>query len=36
LCGLQNISFTDNEDDIEGRTDKVRGLALRTEFPKKA
>jgi protein PhnA len=25
-----------NEDQIEGRTDKVKGLVLRTEFLKKA
>jgi protein PhnA len=28
--------LTDNEDEIEGRTDKVKGLVLRTEFLKKA
>jgi hypothetical protein len=29
-------SITDNADEIEGRTDKVKGLVLRTEFLKKA
>jgi hypothetical protein len=28
--------LTDNADEIEGRTDKVKGLVLRTEFLKKA
>ncbi len=32
----KNIHLTDNEDEIEGRTDKVKGLVLRTEFLKKA
>ncbi len=31
---IKNIHLTDNE--IEGRTDKVKGLVLRTEFLKKA
>ena len=33
---IKNIHLTDNEDEIEGRTDKVKGLVLRTEFLKKA
>jgi protein PhnA len=33
---IKNIQPTDNEDEIEGRTDKGKGLALRTEFLKKA
>ena len=33
---VKNIRLTDNEDEIEGRTDKVKGLVLRTEFLKKA
>ncbi len=33
---IRNIHLTDNEDEIEGRTDKVKGLVLRTEFLKKA
>jgi hypothetical protein len=33
---VQNVYFTDNEDEIEGRTDKVEGRVLRTEFLKKA
>ena len=32
---IRNIHLTDNEDEIEGRTDKVKGLVLRTEFLKK-
>jgi protein PhnA len=32
----QGIHLTDNADEIEGRTDKVKGLVLRTEFLKKA
>jgi protein PhnA len=32
---IKNIHLTDNEDEIEGRTDKVKGLVLRTEFLKK-
>jgi protein PhnA len=31
-----NIHLTDNDDEIEGRTDKVKGLVLRTEFLKQA
>ena len=34
--GDQDIHLTDNEDEIEGRTDKVKGLVLRTEFLKKS
>jgi protein PhnA len=33
---IKNIRLTDNEDEIEGRTDKVKGLVLRTEFLRKA
>jgi protein PhnA len=33
---IKNIDLTDNEDEIEGRTDKVKGLVLRTEFLKKS
>ena len=33
---IRNIHLTDNADEIEGRTDKVKGLVLRTEFLKKA
>jgi protein PhnA len=32
---IRNIYLTDNEDEIEGRTDKLKGLVLRTEFLKK-
>ena len=32
---IRNIHLTDNEDEIEGRTDKVKGLVLRVEFLKK-
>jgi protein PhnA len=32
----KNIHLTDDSDAIEGRTDKVKGLVLRTEFLKKA
>ena len=33
---IRNIHLTDNEDEIERCTDKVKGLVLRTEFMKKA
>ena len=33
---VRNIRLTDSEDEIEGRTDKIKGLVLRTEFLKKA
>jgi protein PhnA len=33
---IKGIHLTDNADEIEGRTDKVKGLVLRTEFLKKA
>jgi protein PhnA len=33
---IRSIHLTDSEDEIEGRTDKVKGLVLRTEFLKKA
>src|SRR6476659_8351835 len=29
---IRSIHLTDNEDEIERRTDKVKGLVLRTEF----
>jgi protein PhnA len=32
---IKNIHLTDDADEIEGRTDKVKGLVLRTEFLKK-
>jgi protein PhnA len=33
---IKNIHLTDDPDEIEGRTDKVKGLVLRTEFLKKS
>jgi protein PhnA len=33
---IKNIHLTDDPDEIEGRTDKVKDLVLRTEFLKKA
>ena len=33
---IKNIHLTDDPAEIEGRTDKVKGLVLRTEFLKKA
>ena len=33
---IKNIHLTEDADEIEGRTDKVKGLVLRTEFLKKA
>ena len=33
---VKNIRLTADEAEIEGRTDKVKGLVLRTEFLKKA
>lgn len=33
---VKNIRLTDNEDEIEGRTDKIKGLVLKTMFVKKA
>ena len=33
---IRNIHLTDNDDEIEARTDKVKGLVLRTEFLRKA
>ncbi len=33
---IRNIHLTDDPDEIEGRTDKVKGLVLRTEFLKKS
>lgn len=33
---MKNIRLTDDEGEIEGNVDKVRGLVLKTEFCKKA
>jgi protein PhnA len=33
---IKGIHLTDNADEIEGRTDKVKGPVLRAEFLKKA
>ena len=33
---IKNIRLTDDEQEIECRTDKVKGLVLRAEFMKKA
>ena len=33
---IRNIHLTDDANEIEGRTDKVKGLVLKTEFLKKA
>lgn len=33
---VKSIRLTDDEDEIEGRNDKVKGLVLRTEFVKKS
>jgi protein PhnA len=33
---IRNIHLTDDPGEIEGRTDKVKGLVLKTEFLKKA
>lgn len=33
---VKNIHLTDNEDEIEGRTDKIKGLVLKTCFLRKA
>ena len=33
---IRGIHLTDDPEEIEGRTDKVKGLVLRTEFLKKA
>ena len=33
---IKNIRFNGSDDEIEGRTDKVKGLVLRTEFLKKS
>jgi protein PhnA len=32
---IKNIHLTDNEEEIEGRSDKVKGLVLKTMFLKK-
>jgi len=33
---IKNIRLTENEDEIDCRSDKVKGLVLRVEFVKKA
>ncbi|QCK84864.1 alkylphosphonate utilization protein [Phreatobacter aquaticus] len=33
---IKSIQLTDNEDEIDCRYEKVKGLVLRTEFVKKA
>ena len=33
---IKNIRLTDNEEEIEGKSDKVKGLVLKTCFVKKA
>jgi protein PhnA len=33
---VKNIRLTASEDEIEGRTDKIKGLVLKTMFVKKA
>jgi len=33
---IRNIHLTEDAGEIEGRTDKVKGLVLKTEFLKKA
>lgn len=33
---VKNIHLTDDPGEIEGRTDKIKGLVLRAEFLKKA
>ena len=33
---IKNIRLTDDPDEVECRTDKIKGLVLRTEFMKKA
>lgn len=33
---IKNIHLTGDEEEIEGRTDKVKGLVLKTCFVKKA
>jgi protein PhnA len=33
---IKNIHLTSDEEEIEGRTDKVKGLVLKTCFVKKA
>lgn len=33
---IKGIHLTDNEGEVEGRHEKVKGLVLRTEFLKKA
>lgn len=33
---IKNIHLTDDEEEIEGRTDKIKGLVLKACFVKKA
>jgi protein PhnA len=33
---IKSIQLTDNEDEIDCRYEKIKGLVLRTEFVKKA
>jgi len=33
---VKNIRLTGDDEEIEGRNDKVKGLVLRTEFVKKS
>lgn len=33
---VKNIRLTGDEEEIEGKNDKVKGLVLRTEFVKKS
>lgn len=33
---IKNIRLTDDQDEIECNSDKIKGLVLRTEFLKKA
>jgi len=33
---IKNIRLTDNEEEIDCRSDKVKGLVLRVEFVKKS
>ncbi len=32
---IKNIKLTDNEEEVECRTDTIKGLVLKTEFLKK-
>ena len=33
---IKSIRLTDDEEEIEGKSDKVKGLVLKTEFVKKS